>query len=141
MPDKRIPDVGERVLKDGKNEYIVSRVSPDGEQVDLTVPGTNLEIYRVRTSTLKFLDRPTQPARKTARGKPKLDTADLLERIGNVERENLQRLDDDIGILTKYLKGQGAPKAVLEVLQGLSSEQHESWKATVERIAELLDSK
>jgi hypothetical protein len=137
MPDKRIPNVGERVLKDGKNEYIVSKVSPDGNQVDLTVPGTNLKIYRVLTSTLNFPDRPT--ARKPAKAKPKLDAADLMERIGNVQRDSLQRLDDDIDILMKYLKTKGAPKAVLDALEDLSSEQHKSWKTAIERIAGQLE--
>jgi hypothetical protein len=48
-------------------------------------------------------------------------------------------LDDDVALLTKYLQGQGVPKAALNALEALSSEVHESWKAAAEKIEELLD--
>jgi hypothetical protein len=54
-------------------------------------------------------------------------------------RRNLQRLDDDIAILTKYLKTEGAPKAAISILEGMSTEQQESWKKAVERIEKLLE--
>jgi len=45
------------------------------------------------------------------------------------ERENLKRLDDDIDILTKYLKSEDAPKAVISTLEGMRVNSTESWKA------------
>jgi hypothetical protein len=45
------------------------------------------------------------------------DPDDLIERIASVQRENLQRLDGDIAILTKYLKTQGAPKAAIDAME------------------------
>jgi hypothetical protein len=80
-----------------------------------------------------------QPTRPAAKGHPTLNAGEVTERIANVQHENLQRLDDDIAILTKYLKTEGAPKAVIDALEALSSEQHESWKTAVERITELLE--
>jgi hypothetical protein len=41
--------------------------------------------------------------------------------------------------LTKYLNTQEAPKAVIDALKGLSSEQRESWKKAIGRIEELLE--
>jgi len=35
-------------------DYIVTRVSADGSEVDLEVPDTNLERFRIPTSTLSF---------------------------------------------------------------------------------------
>ena len=55
-----------------------------------------------------------------------------MERIATVQQENLQRLDDDIDILKAYLKTQHAPKAAIEALEGLTVEQHVSWKKAVE---------
>jgi hypothetical protein len=61
-----------------------------------------------------------------------------MERIATVQRENLQRLDDDVAILIKYLKTQGASKAAIDVLEVLSSEQRESWNTAVEKRDDLL---
>jgi hypothetical protein len=68
-----------------------------------------------------------------------IDTAEVLEKIDSVRAENLQRSDDDIDILKAYLKTQHAPKAAIETLEGLTVEQHVSWKKAVERIKKLLE--
>ena len=39
-----------------------SVASPEGDEVNLHVPGTNLERFRVRTDTLIFVER-TSPAK------------------------------------------------------------------------------
>ena len=38
-----------------------------------------------------------------------------------------------------YLKTQHAPKAAIEALEGLTVEQHVSWKKAVDRIKKLLE--
>jgi hypothetical protein len=63
----------------------------------------------------------------------------VLERIRTVERENLKRLDDDLDILKAYLKTQDAPKTTITALETLTVDQHESWKAAMKRIEELLE--
>jgi len=56
------PQVGDKVIPErSESTYIVSRVSPDGCEVDLSFPGTNIERFRVKTATLKFVDRVPQP--------------------------------------------------------------------------------
>jgi uncharacterized small protein (DUF1192 family) len=70
---------------------------------------------------------------------PVFDADEILERIATVQEENLKRLDDDIDILKSYLKRQHAPKAAIEALEGLTVEQHVSWKKVVERIKKLLE--
>jgi hypothetical protein len=61
-----------------------------------------------------------------------------LTSIATVKEENLKRLDDDLDILTAYLKTQHAPRATIETLEGLTVEQHVSWKKAVEQIKKLL---
>jgi hypothetical protein len=39
--------------------YEISRISQDGQEVNLYVPGTNLQRFRVRTDTLTFVERKT----------------------------------------------------------------------------------
>jgi hypothetical protein len=109
-------------------------VSSSGKYVDLELPGTYLTRFRQDVSTLKFVDRvvPKTP-------EPSRDTSAISEHIATIQRENLQRLDDDIAILTKYLKTEGASKAVIQTLETLSNEQHASWQAAVERIEKLIE--
>jgi hypothetical protein len=76
--------------------------------------------------------------RPAAESQPKLNAGEVLERIGTVQRENLQRLDNDIAILTKYLQTRGAPKATIDDLDILSIEANGEWQAAVERIEGLL---
>jgi hypothetical protein len=121
--------------------YEISRVSDDGAEVNLHVPGTNLERFRVRTETLNFIER-KPPARTTnpfTDPEPTFDAGEVLERIRTVQQENVKRLKDDIAILTKYLQTQDAPKAVLGALEALRSEQRESWRTAIEKVEDLLE--
>jgi hypothetical protein len=129
-----MPQVGDRVIPErSDSEWKVTGVWPEGKYVDLELPGTKLTRFRVDTSTLKFTDRIPPKAPETVP-----DTSAIFVRIATIQRENLQRLDDDIAILTKCLKTEGASKEVMKVLETLSNEQHASWQAAVERIEELL---
>jgi allantoicase len=67
-----------------------------------------------------------------------IDADEILECIVTVQEENLKRLED-IDILKAYLKTQHAPKASIEALEGLTVEQHVSWKKAVDRIKKLLE--
>jgi hypothetical protein len=63
----------------------------------------------------------------------------VRERVRTVQEKSLQRLDDDIAILTKYLKTKGVPKAAINALETLKRKQRESWEQVVDRISELLN--
>jgi hypothetical protein len=136
------PQVGDKV-KPGRSvlTYEISNVHYGGKEVDLQVPGTNMQRFRERVDNLTFVERkpPAKTSNPFTNPEPTFDAGEVLERIRTVERENIQRLGDDIAILTKYLKTQDAPKAVIDALQRLSSEQTESWKAALERIEEMLE--
>jgi hypothetical protein len=124
-----------------KSVLEILHVSRDGDEVDLLLPGTNLQWFRVKADTLTFVDR--KPSARTpnlfATPEPVSDADEILERIATVQEENLKRLDDDIDILKSYLKTQHAPKAAIEAPEGLTVEQHVSWKKVVERIKKLLE--
>ena len=58
-----LPQVGDRVYPPRSElVYEISRVYIGGDEVDLHVPGTNLERRRVRTDTITFVER-KPPAR------------------------------------------------------------------------------
>ena len=121
--------------------YEISKVHYGGNEVDLHVPGTNLQRFRVPVENITFVERkpPARTSNPFTTPEPTFNAAEVLERIRTVERENLQRLEDNIAILTKYLKTQDVPKAVIDALVGLSSEQHKNWKKAIEQIEELLE--
>jgi hypothetical protein len=129
-----LPQVGDKVIPErSEATYVITGVRSGGEYVDLELPGTNLTRFHVDVASLKFVDRVPQ---KPVKSGP--DPDDLIERIAAVQRENLQRLDDDIAILTKFLKTKGAPKAAIEALEALRGEQKESWTTAVDLIDDLL---
>jgi hypothetical protein len=108
--------------------------------VNLQRPGTNLEWFRVKTDTLTFIERkaPARTSNPFTNPEPTFDAGEVLERIRTVERENLQRLDNDLEILKAYLKTQHTPKAAVDALEALTVE-HVSWKKAVDRIKKLLE--
>jgi hypothetical protein len=129
-----MPQIGDRVIPARSDlEWKITSVWPEGKYVDLELPGTKLTRFRVETSTLKFTDRIPPKAPEAVH-----DTSAIFERIATIQRESLQRLDDDIAVFTKYLKTEGASKDVMDVLDHLSNEQHASWEAAIERIEELM---
>jgi uncharacterized small protein (DUF1192 family) len=95
----------------------------------------------VRTNTLTFVERklPARTSNPFTDPEPVIDVDETMERIATVREENLKRLDDDIDVLKAYLKTQHAPKAAIEALEGLTVEQHVSWKKAVDQIKKLLE--
>jgi hypothetical protein len=137
-----MPQVGDKVTPPrSEMVYEISRVSPDGEDVDLRIPGTNLERFRVRTDTLTFVERkpPARTSNPFTQPESVVDVGEVMKRIAVAQQENLKRLDDDIDILKAYLKTQSVPKLAISALEGLTIEQHVSWKKIVERIEKLLE--
>jgi hypothetical protein len=136
-----VPSVGDKVTIPRIGSVLeVHEVSRDGTEVTLQRPGTNLQWFRVKADTLTYVDRkpPAKTSNPFTTPQPGFDADEMLERIRTVQEENLQRLDDDIDILKAYLKTQHAPKVAIEVIEGLTVEQHVSWKKAVERIKKLL---
>ncbi len=136
------PNVGDKVtIPRSKSVLEINHVHHGGDEVDLQLPGTNLEWFRVKTDTLTFVERkpPARTSNPFTTAEPVFDAEEVLERIAAVQQENLKRLDDDIDILQSYLKTQHAPKVAIEALEGLTVEQHVSWKKAVAKIEESLE--
>ena len=104
------------------------------------MPGTNLQRFRERVDNLTFVERkpPARTSNPFTDPEPVFDAGEILERIATVQEESLKRLDDDVDILKAYLKTQHVPRTAIEALEGLTVEQHVSWKKAVARIEKLL---
>ena len=136
-----MPQVGDKVYPpNSQMVYEISHVHVGGDEVDLHVPGTNLQRFRVRTDRLTFVER--KPLVRTSNPftspEPVFDGGQLLERIETVQRDGLRQSDDDIDILKAYLKTQRAPKEAIEALEGLTIDQHKAWKIAVGKIKKVL---
>jgi hypothetical protein len=137
-----MPQIGDKVTKPRSESVLeVTSVSRDGDEVNLQLPGTNLQWFRVRSDTLTFVERkaPAKTSNPFTTAEPVFNAGEVMARIHTVERENLQRLKEDIAILTKYLMTQNVPKGAVDALEGLSRKQEESWETAVERIEELIE--
>ena len=137
-----MPQVGDKVRKSNSDSILeITHVNHDGTEVNLQLPNTNLEWFRVRTETLTFVDRkpPAKTSNPFTNPDPVFDAKEVLERIATVQRENLERSDDDIDILKAYLKTQHVPRNVIEALEGVTIDQHKSWKKAITEITKLLE--
>jgi hypothetical protein len=103
------PQVGDKVYPPRSElVYEISQVHVGGNEVDLHVPGTNLERFRVRTDALRYVQRnaPVKTSNPFTNAEPVFDGGELLEKIETAQRDNLKQSDDDIDILKAYLKTQ-----------------------------------
>lgn len=135
------PQVGDKVTAGTDSVYEIAKVHHGGEEVDLQFPGTNLMRFRVPIDKLTYVERkpPAKTSNPFTTPEPAFDAGEMMQRIAAVKEENLKRLDDDLDILKAYLKTQHAPTAAIEALEGLTVDQHVSWKKAVERIKKLLE--
>src|SRR5258708_26153932 len=96
------PHVGDKVKPySSEMVYEISKVHYGGDEVDLNVPGTNLQRFRVPVENITFIERkpPARTSNPFTTTEPTSDAGEVLERIPTVHQENLQRLEDDIAIL------------------------------------------
>lgn len=129
------PQVGDRVmLGTSDTVYIVTRASADGRDVDLNLPGTNIERFRVRTEDLKFVELAPRPPAKPA--KPSINVEEVRERLVAVQHSSMDQLSGDIAALKKYLKSEGVDAA--DELDRLCKATEERWQAVTDRILEML---
>jgi hypothetical protein len=137
-----MPQIGDKVTRPRSDSVLeITHVSKDGAEVNLQLPGTNLEWFRVKTDTLTFADRkpPARTSNPFTNPEPVFDAGEVLERIDIVRRESLQRIDDDIDILKNYLKTERVPRVAIEALEVVTIDQYKSWKTAVDRIKNLLE--
>ncbi len=88
------PFVGDIVtVGNGKSELRITKVYDDGKEVNLELPGTNLERFRVLVEDLNFVER--QPRTKPKEPeKPKIDVEEVREHIAAVHHSIIEHLTE-----------------------------------------------
>jgi hypothetical protein len=132
---RRVPTVGERVsIGSSPTVFSITRVS--GKDVDLQLPGTVVERFRVPVDDLRYIDEPKAVSKPT---KPHINLEEVRERIATAQQNSIDQFSGDIAILKKYLKSKSVPAEAAEELDRLCEDTEERWQAAVAKIAELLE--
>ncbi len=79
-----MPRVGDKVtIPRADSPLEITHVYYGGDEVNLQLPGTNLEWFRVKTSTLTFVERkpPARTSNPFTSPEPTFDAREVLERI------------------------------------------------------------
>jgi len=134
----RLPTLGERVsIGSSGTVFSITRVSE--KDVDLQLPGTNIERFRVPVDDLRYLDAPKEPSRSSKPAKPSINLEEVRERIATAQQSSIDQFSGDIAILKKYLKSKGIEQDALDELDQLCNDTEKRWRAAVETIEGLLE--
>jgi hypothetical protein len=138
-PDATLePRIGDRVsIGSSDTIYIITRASADGKDVDVNLPGTSLERFRVPVEDLKFIDLAPRTPSKPA--KPSINIEEVRERLATAQHTSMDQLSGDVAVLKKYLKSKRVPAEAAEELDRLCKDAVETWRTAVAKIAELLE--
>ena len=116
--------------------FSITRVSE--KDVDLQLPSTNIERFRVPVDDLRYLDAPKEPSRSSKPAKPAVNLEEVRERITTAQQNSIDQFCGDIAILKKYLKSKSIDQDALDELDDLCNDTEKRWHATVETIEVLL---
>ena len=134
----RIPGLGERVsIGSSGTVFSITRVSE--KDVDLQLPGTNIERFRVPVDDLQYLDAPKEASRSSKPAKPAINLEEVRERIATAQQSSIDQFSGDIAILKRYLKSKGIEHDALDELDQLCNDTEKRWRAAVETIEGLLE--
>jgi hypothetical protein len=129
----RLPILGERVsIGSSGTVFSITRVSE--KDVDLQLPGTNIERFRVPVDDLRYLDAPKEPSRSRKPAKPAINLQEIRERIATAQQSSIDQFRGDIAILKKYLKSKSIDQDALDELDDLCNATEKRWRAAVETI-------
>jgi len=99
-----MPVVGDRVMVGTSDTvWTVLSISHSGKEVNLHIPNTTLQRFRVMISDLRFLDSPSAPKPKEP-PKPEIDKEDVREHLVSTQHSSMHNFEGDIALLKKYLK-------------------------------------
>ncbi|QNI36870.1 hypothetical protein [Edaphobacter albus] len=130
------PQVGDRVTVDGSTTvWTVSSVSYSGREVNLSIPGTNLERFRVPIDDLNFEGR--VPRKPKEPPKPKMDVEAIRERIEETGHSILDHLQGELAALKKFIRSKGL--SAVEALDEFAESTEAGWKEAIEAIEDKLE--
>jgi hypothetical protein len=135
----RLPEVGDRVrVGTSESVWTILSVSYSGEEVNLHIPNTSLQRFRVMVSDLVYVDGPTSTKPKEPK-KPKIDTEDVHEHLVSAQHGSMDHFEGDIALLKRYLKSKGLSASVADELDTLRMDIEGRWGEAIESIMDKLN--
>jgi hypothetical protein len=130
------PEVGDMVrIGDKETEYRVIYVSPNGREVNLEFPGTNLTRNRVQLSELTLAGR--APRKPKEPPKPRIDVEAVREDIEQMRESILDHIQGEVARFKKSLNSKGV--SVGGALDEFADATEKHWNEVVETIEEKLE--
>jgi len=127
------PQIGDQVtVGDGTSVLTMSRVYSDGREVNLEIPGTNLERFRVQVSNLHFVDR--RPRKPKEPEKPKIDVDEVREHLDVVRHSLIEHVQGEVAVLKKWLKSKGVVTYAVSGLDEFKEAVVVNWKEAIDAI-------
>jgi hypothetical protein len=131
-----VPELGDVVrIGDKETEYRVIYVSPNGREVNLEFPGTNLTRNRVQVSELTPAGR--VPRKPKEPPKPRIDVEAVREDIEQMRESILDHIQGEVARFKKSLNSKGV--SVGDALDEFSDATEKHWHEVVETIEEKLE--
>ncbi|HTF66739.1 MAG TPA: hypothetical protein VK638_29050 [Edaphobacter sp.] len=131
------PVVGDMVtVGSGTSVYTVLSVSQNGREVNLHIPGTNLERFRVPVRDLTIAGQ--APRKPKEPEKPQIDKEDVREHLVSTQHSSMHHFEGDIALLKKYLKSKGLPSSTADELDELRTDIEDRWGSAIESIMDKL---
>jgi hypothetical protein len=133
-----LPTLGERVsIGSSRTVFSITRVSE--KDVDLQLPGTNIERFRVPVDDLRYVDALKEASRPSKPAKPAINLEEVRARITNAQQSSIDQFSGDIAILKMYLKSKGINQDALDELDNLCNDTEKRWHAAADTIEGLLE--
>ncbi len=134
------PALGDRVtIGGGETIWTISSIGYKGDEVNLHIPGSNLERFRVRVSDLVPVELTPRTKPTLAPKKPRIDAESINEALIVAQHESVQHLSAIILSLKEQLAANGAPPKSIAVLDKLCLTVDGAWDAALGSIMKMVE--
>lgn len=133
----RRPINGEQVrVGISETVWTILSISYSGKEVNLHIPGTALQRFRVMVTDLVYIENPLPPKPKEHE-RPKIDVNAIRDGMEEFQHSILDYLQGEVAALNKFVSSKGV--SIEGELDRFNEATETAWKETVERIEEKLE--
>jgi hypothetical protein len=132
----RRPINGEQVrVGTSETAWTILSISYSGKEVNLHIPGTALQRFRVMVTDLVYIENPLPPKPKEQE-KTTIDVNSIREGIEEFQHSILDYLQVEVAALNKFVRSKGI--SIEDELDRFNEATVAAWRKAVERIEEKL---
>jgi hypothetical protein len=133
----RRPINGEQVrVGTSETVWTILSISHSGKEVNLHIPGTALQRFRVMVTDLVYIENPLPPKPKEQEN-PSIDVNAIRDGIEEFQHSILDYLQAEAAALNKFVRSKGI--SIEDELGRFNEATLAAWREVVERIEEKLE--